>query len=205
MVESIRELGRVKLVQLQPNGLIIETTSGDFYDVSRRVEVGRIQITPKGIEATTPDGEHVLDIHHLDHPDKAYDDDDLVCIGFTSHYEAMRKQFGEHMVDGSAGENIIIEFDKEVWTEDIGDSLAIESATTGKRTLLDFVSFAAPCDEFSHFAANSQTERLPADKLKDTLKFLNNGRRGFLLVMRDGQEAATVQEGDRVFGIHERE
>jgi len=107
MVKNIRALGKVKLVQIQPSGLIIETPSGDFYDVSRRVEVDKLNITSLGIEATTSSGEHVLDIHHIDHPDKAYDVDDLVCIGFTSHYEAMRARYGEHIVDGTAGENIL--------------------------------------------------------------------------------------------------
>ena len=110
MVEKMRELGRVKLTQLQPSGLIIETSSGFFYDASRRVVVDRLKITQLGIEAITPEGELVLDIHHINHPDKAYDDDDLVCIGFTSHYDAMRDRFGDHMVDGIAGENIIIDF-----------------------------------------------------------------------------------------------
>lgn len=201
MVEKIRELGKVKIVQLQPSGLIIETPTGYFYDEARRVEVDRLLITPKGIEATTPEGEHVLDIHHLDHPDKAYDDDDLVCIGFTSHYEAMRARFGDHMVDGAAGENIIIEYHSEVWPEDIGQQLAIENNETGKMIVLDMVSFAAPCEEFSHFAAQSQDKKLPAPELKAMLKFLNNGRRGFLLVLRAGQEAAVVQPGDRVFAV----
>ena len=201
MVEKMRALGNVKLVQLQPSGLIIETPSGYFYDASRRVEVDRLLITTKGIEATTPEGEHVLDIHHLDHPEKAYDDDDLVSIGFTSHYEAIRNDLGEHMVDGIAGENIIIEFEKEVWAEDLGEQIVIENSEIGHRTLLDLVCFAAPCDEFSHFAAQSQHERPPAAKLKATLQFLNNGRRGFLLVLRDGQKTAMVQPGDKVFGV----
>jgi len=179
VVDKMRELGKVKLVQLQPSGLIIETPSGYFYDASRRLEVDRLLITTKGIEATTPNGEHFLDIHHLDHPDKAYDDDDLVSIGFTSHYEAMRARFGKHMVDGIAGENIIIEYEKEVWTDDLGPQIAIESTDTEHRTLLDLVSFTAPCDEFSHFASQSQDKRLPAAKLKATIQFLNNGRRGF--------------------------
>ena len=60
----------------------------------------------------------MLDIHHdINHPDKAYDDDDLVSIGFTSHYKAMRERFGAHIEDGTAGENIIIEYDQEVWME----------------------------------------------------------------------------------------
>jgi hypothetical protein len=35
MAENIRKLGRVKMVQVQPSGLIIERPSGSFYDVSR--------------------------------------------------------------------------------------------------------------------------------------------------------------------------
>ena len=53
MAENIRELGKVKLVQVQPSGLIIEASSGYFYDVSRRVEVEKLIITSLGIEATT--------------------------------------------------------------------------------------------------------------------------------------------------------
>jgi hypothetical protein len=37
--------------------------------------------------------------------------------------------------------------------------------------------------------------------MKATLQFLGNGRRGFLLVMKDGQKTATVQPGDKVFVI----
>ena len=201
MSENFGELGQVKLVQVQPAGLIIDTPSGYFYDASRLVKVDRLYITSLGIEANTAEGEHVLDIHHIDHPNKAYDNDDLVSIGFTSHYQAMRTHFGEHMVDGIAGENIIIEYEQEVWLEDLGQQIAIESADSGRLARLDVVSFAAPCEEFSHFAARSQQKRLPAAKLKSTLQFLGNGRRGFLLVFSDDQEPATVRSGDRVFVV----
>ncbi len=199
MIEQIRELGRVSLVQVQPDGIIIKTPNGYYYDPSRRVEVDRLIINARGIEANTPEGEHVLDIHHIDHPKKAYGNDDLVCIGFTSHYKAMRTRFGEHIVDGVAGENIIIECEQEIWPEDLGQKIVFENQETGRRALLDVVSIAAPCEEFSHFAANSQDEHLPADKLKDTLQFLGNGRRGFLLVLNDNQEPAIVLPGDKVF------
>jgi hypothetical protein len=205
MAKRFQDLGRVKLVQIQPTGLIIESASGDIYDPSRRVEVNSLLITALGVEATTSIGERVLDIHHINHPDKAYDNKDLVSIGFTSHYEAMRKRFGEHMVDGAAGENIIIEYAQEVWTDDIGQQIIIESVKTGKKSLFAVVRFVAPCDEFGHFVANKQDERLPAAELKTTLQFLNNGRRGFLLVLSEGQEAATVEPGDRIFGVYENE
>lgn len=201
MIEKLNLLGYVKLTQLQPTGLIVNTPSGEFYDPSRRLVVDSLQISPLGIEAITPDGEHMLDIHHIDHPDKKYDNDDLVCIGFSSHYAAMRARFGEHMIDGIAGENIIIQAEKEIWPEDLGQRLGFESSETGDITFLDVVKFAAPCEEFSHFAAQSQHQHLPAAELKATLQFLGNGRRGYLLVLSDGQEPAIVQPKDRVFVI----
>ena len=58
-----------------------------------------------GIEATAPQGENVLCIHHIFHPDKDSDKDDLICAGFTAHHEAMRGRFMDHMVEGVAIED----------------------------------------------------------------------------------------------------
>ena len=188
-------------MQVQPTGLIIETPEGFFYDPSRRVEVERLQITPQGIEAVTPQGERVLDIHHKDHPETRYLGGDDVSINFTSHYAAMRAQFGEHMVDGIAGENIIIDYEQEVWLPDLNQQIIIENPDTRDRVLLEVEEFAAPCEEFSHFAARSQDKHLSAEKLKATLQFLNNGRRGFLLVLSKGQAETAVQPGDQVYVV----
>jgi len=201
LADQIRELGKVKLLQVQPSGMVIDTPTGAFYDVARRVEVDSLIITPLGIEADLADGEHVLDIHHIHHPDKAYTDD-LVSIGFTSHYAAMRERFGEHMQDGTAGENIIIESDREIWLDDLGQQVGFENAQTGQQTLLDILRIATPCNELSHFAANSQHQRLPANELKSTLQFLNNGRRGFLLALAEGLDSVIVRASDRVFAIY---
>jgi hypothetical protein len=201
MVEKTRDLGIINLVQLQPRGLIIEKAPGYFYDESRRLVVDRLFINSKGIEAITPDGERVLDIHHLDHPDKKYDDDDLVCIGFTSHYDKMQERFGEHMVYGSAGENIIIEYPREVWLDDLGSRIGIENQETGQLLILDQAQIAAPCEEFSHFAARRQNEKIPAAELKEILQFLHNGRRGFLLVLSEGQVGGEVRSGDKVYSV----
>jgi hypothetical protein len=199
MHENIRQLGLVKLVQVQPSGLIIETPTGYIYDPSRRAEVDHITITDRGIEATGPKGERLLDIHHSDHPETHSEGDNAISIGFTSHYAAMRARFGEHMEVGSAGENIIIEYDKEVWLQDLGQVVIIQNPDTGHRISLDVIKIAAPCEEFSHFAASSQGERLPANVLKSTLQFLGDGCRGFLLVLSDGQDSGQVHPGDRVF------
>jgi len=170
-----------------------------FYDASRRVEVDSLKITPRGIEATLPSGEQVLDIHHLNHPDKAYDDDDLVCVGFSAHYDAMRAEFGVHMVDGIAGENVLVNYSDEVWPDDLGSGLAIEDQSTGAVAMLDMVSFAEPCVEFSRFCIRRQREEISARRLGETLRFLGDGRRGYLLVLDRKHDRVTVRPGDRVF------
>lgn len=195
--------GVVSLVQVQPDGLIVDAPgpgpARSFYDASRRVEVDRLHISGRGIEAKLPGGEHVLDIHHLDHPGKAYDDDDLVCVGFSAHYDAMRGEFGEHIVDGIAGENIIIEYPGEVWPEDLADTLTIENQDTGEVALFHSVGFAAPCVEFSRFCAQRVDDDVPPGRLGEILRFLGRGRRGYLLLLDDAHEPVTVRPGDKVF------
>jgi len=83
--------------------------------------------------------------------------------------------------------------------DDLGQGIIIENAETGQRAALNFLRIATPCNEFSHFVAKSQHQRLPAEELKNTLQFLNHGRRGFLLALADGQENIVVKAGDRVF------
>lgn len=204
-----RQLGVVTLVQLQPDGLIIETPgetpTGSFYDAGRRVEVDCLRITPSGIEATLPSGEDVLDIHHLAHPGKAYDDDDLVSLGFTSHYAAMRAEFGHHMVDGIAGENIIIDNPNEIWPEDLAGTVSIENQDTGQPARLNLSSFAAPCVEFSQFCIQDQHSEIPTDHMREILRFLGRGRRGYLFVLDAGIDVVTVRPGDKVFVAEDRD
>jgi hypothetical protein len=67
--------------------------------------------------------------------------------------------------------------------------------------VLDVIKFAAPCEEFSHYAANSQGDRLPAEELKATLQFLEDGRRGFLMKLNVNQEPALVKPGYLVLAV----
>ena len=201
MTENFRQLGLVKITQVQPSGLIIETPSGNIYDPSRRVEVPQLLLTHQGIEAENPLGERILDIHHASHLDTHNEGDNAISIGFTSHYAQMRARFGEHMQDGIAGENIIIASEKQFWLDDLGQQIIIQDPNGERQVELDVIKFAAPCEEFSHYAANRQGERLPAEELKATLQFLGDGRRGFLLTLNVNQEPSLVKPGDLVFAV----
>jgi hypothetical protein len=103
------------------------------------------------------------------------------------------------MQDGTAGENVIIDCNEEIWLADLGKQLEFRNPGSGETVTLDVIKIASPCDEFSHFAAASQEQRLPADDLKETLQFLGNGRRGFLLTLSAGQDMGIIQPGDLVF------
>ena len=201
MSEILRRIGQVIITQVQPSGLIIKTPSGYIYDPSWRVEVPQLFLTQQGIEAETPQGERIIDIHHAAHTDTHNEGDNAISIGFTSHYAQMRARFGEHMQDGTAGENIIIASEEQVWLDDLGQQIIIQDPNRERQVVLDVIQFAAPCEEFSHYAANSQGERLPAEELKATLQFLGDGRRGFLLNLNVNQEPALVKPGDLVFAV----
>ena len=100
---------------------------------------------------------------------------------------------------GTAGENIIIQYDQEVWLPDLGQKVEFRNPESGQVVSLEVIKISAPCDPFSHFAADSQDERLPAEELKTVLQFLGNGRRGFLLALSADQSTEYVQPGDLVY------
>ena len=108
----------------------------------------------------------------------------------------MRERFGEHVQDGTAGENIIIASDEEIWLPDLGRLVEFHNPDSREVITLEVTRIAAPCDPFSHFTANSQDQRLPPEVLKETLQYLDNGRRGFLLKLVEEGAVGIVQVGD---------
>ena len=143
-----------------------------------------------------------MDLHHMDHPETHnVDGVNGVSIGFTSHYQSMREAYGEHLVNGIAGENMLIEADTIVTLKDLGSRLAIALQKTGQFVYLTDLKVAAPCVEFSQFAAN-HGKPLPPDKLKATLQFLNDGRRGFYATIEDAPDELIVHVGDKVFVVN---
>jgi hypothetical protein len=196
----MREIGRVKLVQIQRASLKVGERRHVRYDPSPLLAVDSLLLTPSGVVGLTADGGRMIDVHNAQHPEsknqRGLND---ISIGFTGHYQAMRARFGPHLADGCAGENILVEADRAFTLADLTGRLAIQNPATGEVVYLAEVLVAAPCVPFSHFAA-SQAE-LPAEALKDTLQFLNDGRRGFYAQLAEGQREGWVQAGDWLFAV----
>jgi hypothetical protein len=85
------------------------------------------------------------------------------------------------------------------WPENLGGSLTIESQDTGATAVLNVVSFAVPCTEFSRYCLQRPHGHVPIPRLREAVKFLGGGRRGFLVLIDAAHQPITVRPGDRVF------
>ncbi len=200
----MHEIGRIKQVQVQRSSLKRGERLGTYYDPTPLLVVESLELTPDGVYGFTPNGKRVMDVHHADHPTSHnHNGINGVSLGFTSHYKTMRSQFSEHVVDGCAGENILIETDAIITLSDLGNRVAIQSEETGELTYLTNLKVAAPCVEFSQYAAYHANHGLPlaAEPLKATLQFLNHGRRGFYATAQTQEMPVVVKAGDRVFVV----
>ena len=197
----MRDIGRITLLQIQRSSLTMGKRLETYYDPTPLLAVKSLRLTPQGVFGRNDDGTEIIDLHHIEHPDSHNSRGvNGVSFGFTSHYASMREAYGDHLVDGSAGENILIEADEVLQLQDLGGRLAIQLQKTGIFVYLTALKVATPCIEFSQYAAN-HGKPLPADKLKAALQFLDKGRRGFYATVEDSPEEMVVQIGDRVFAV----
>lgn len=200
----MRELGRIKQLQVQRSTLKLEAQLFCYYDPAPLQIVEALELTPEGVFGITESGRRIVDVHHVHHPDSHnHNGKNGVSVGFTHHYATMREQFGPHLTDGIAGENILIETDTIIGLNDLGQTLAIRSEETGMLFTLTNLKVAAPCVEFSQFSAN-HGQPMEAQQLKATLQFLNAGRRGFYATAVVQDRPMIVRAGDMVLVMAEQ-
>jgi hypothetical protein len=196
----LHQIGSIKQVQIQRSGLKVGKKPGRYYDPTPLLPVSRLLLTNDGVIGITDENTHILDAHHADHAYSRHKKGVYrISIGFTSHYKAMRDKFGERLLDGIAGENILVETEQPQELSDLEKGIAIQLAATGQFVHLTDVQVAAPCLEFSHFAA-ALDEPLSNEQIKETLQFLHNGCRGFYVAL-DNDEPVEIQAGDAVFAL----
>lgn len=195
----MREIGQIKQVQVQRSGLKTGQKPYRVYDPAPLLVVSRLLLSRKGTIGLTAEGEQIIDVHHVEHPEsRNVDEINGISIGFSSHYQAMRDRFGAHLVDGYAGENILVETDDEQTLADLERGVVIQVAATGQMINLSGLMVAAPCVEFSRFAARNM-EPISNQQMKATLQFLDAGRRGFYATLAEPHEQIAIQAGDSVF------
>lgn len=185
-------IGRVVRLQIQTNPL--KTGEGDerTYHTTNLKPVSRLHLTPEGAYGLTAAGVSIMDVHHAQHPKTRYTGKNYLSFGFTHHYAEMRERFGEHLMDGAAGENMLLEADEASDLYVPTGLIGLQSAATGEVLILENVIVAVPCAPFTQFCLQS---REGGRAMKEALQFLDNGRRGYYMRVPAGKEGF-VQVGD---------
>ena len=187
----MRTLGTITRLQIQRSSLKTGEKPDRRYDPAPLLSVPRITVTPDGVLGAGSEGGWIVDVHHRAHPETKNDDGlHGVSIGFTSHYAAMRDRFGEHIVVGCAGENMIVTADQMFTYDDLAGGVAVVTADGTERVRLKVLQVAHPCRPFTGWALGGRVE---AQVMKEHLHFLDTGTRGFYCV---GEGAGTVAMGD---------
>jgi hypothetical protein len=192
----VRLIGMIVRLQVQESSLKV----GDKprrYDPAPIRSVPAISLSAAGVVGLAENGKSIVDVHHRDHPtSKNRSGENGISLGFTGHYRAMRQRFGQHLADGIAGENILIEAGRQLQVEELAAGMVVEDAG-GRQLELRPVIVAAPCVEFSRYAMQFPNGARPDATVTEALRFLDAGMRGFYATYEG--EPAVVEVGARVF------
>ena len=191
----MRTIGTVTRLQIQRGSLKTGEKPTRTYDPTPLLAVSELYVSPDGALGESPGGGGmwVVDVHHRSHP-VTKNEDGLhgISLGFTSHYDAMREHFGDTVVVGCAGENIIASSDRQFSYDDLAAGVAILSPDGRERVRLKVLEVAHPCRPFTGWALGKHVE---PEELKRHLQFLDGGMRGFYCM---GEGTGTVLLGDSI-------
>lgn len=174
----MQTVGTVVRLQVQRSRLKPGPRATRVYDPAPLLEVDVLEIGPAGVVGLVGD-ERVLDVHHADHPDSR---NRRLANGLSvlprSHYERLRARYGAHLVDGVAGENVLLDTDGPLDEHSLAGPLLLE-VDVGHVDVVAGVA-APPCVEFSRFALG-RDELEVDDEVRAALDDLDRGARGFYL------------------------
>jgi hypothetical protein len=194
--DAVQDIGTVVRLQVQESSLKVGSKPRR-YDPAPLRSVPAICLGPAGVIGLAENGETIVDVHHREHPSsKNRGGENGISLGFTAHYLAMRRRFGQHLRDGIAGENILIEVDRQFPVEDLDNGVVVEGAGGAPLELRQII-VAAPCVEFSRYALSFPDDARPDATVTEALRFLDAGMRGFYATYEG--EPALVEIGARVF------
>lgn len=181
-------IGTVARLQIQRSRLKPGPRSTRVYDPAPLLEVSALEVGPHGVV-----GDGQLDVHHADHPESRHRGVNGLSLLPRVHYDRLRERFGEHLVDGVAGESLLLDTDGFWALDDLAGDLVLETADGGLLSLTDPM-VAAPCVEFTRFCLQREPGRVD-DELAAALEELDGGARGFYVTATG---SGAVERGARL-------
>jgi len=186
-------LGPIVRLQIQRGPLKTGLPKMKRYDPAPLLALNRLWMGPDGAMGRV-NGAEIVDLHHRAHASgKNADGLHAISIGLTSHYREMQQRYGDHMLVGCAGENIIVDHAHRLTLAQAAKGFVVLAPDGRERLRLGTVDVAHPCKPFSGFAHRQQL--VEPEVLKATLQFLDDGTRGFRVTP---QGEAELRIGDVV-------
>lgn len=197
---ELEPLGTVTRLQMQREKIKSGMKPDERYTPDEHLlSVAALCIDDGGVTGITSDGERVPDVHHRDHPRSRFRGANGVSIGFTGHYVRMRERFGAHLVDGIAGESILVGHEGIVSLDTLVNGIVITGGD-GRIVEMDTWEVADPCAPFSKFCLRFPPGQKPDRRVTGALQFLAGGTRGFYGTYRaDQPQGVIIRVGDTVY------
>lgn len=192
-------IGKISRLQVARECTKIGNGSDErFAPAGKLVTCSELKIESIGATGFSDSGESIMDIHHRDHPNSRYRGANSICFIFSSHYDRMRERLGDHIADGLAGENILIEQDHIMDLVDVEDGITINGEDGP--ILLSPCRIADPCSPFGKFCLRFPAGKKADKSLTECLRFLSHGTRGFYATINhDSPSPVSIHVGDLVY------
>jgi hypothetical protein len=143
--------------------------------------VDRLVVSERGNHGEWSDeaGDHsAIDVHHQDHPQsRDRKGRGGISVLGTGDYFRLREQYGPHLVDGVAGESVLVDARDGLAGSDFPPDFSIRTASG----VIDFHlgRVADPCVEFSRFCLREAASPEVNDAVRKALIDLDDGHRGY--------------------------
>lgn len=195
-------VGDIVRLQVQRSSLKLGARPHRWYDPTPLLPVRELELEPEGVRWHGDDGTWLPDVHHARAPDsRNLDGRNGVSLGFTSHYDQMRARFGEQVVPGIAGENILVRSSRPWDLAELQPALLVVMPS-GTTCRLANVVVAQPCVEFTRHLLGLQAGSVTDTAVTDGLRFLGAGMRGYYVTfsgVRPTTEPARISVGALVY------
>lgn len=197
---SRRELGQIIRLQVQQDSLKTGQRPLQTYSpFPHLTSVQALRLNADGVVGIDEGGNILPDVHNATHPASKFRGENGISVGFSGHYAAIRERFGDHLPNGIAGENMLVDCAEPISLDMIGNGIVIVS-DRGEVRIGPWVVMH-PCAPFSKFCLQIPGESKPDRRVTETLQFLNDGMRGFSAVYPSDAGVAEIRLGDTVYLI----
>ncbi|MTD15312.1 hypothetical protein GIS00_15320 [Nakamurella sp. YIM 132087] len=184
-------------LQVQTEPLKVGRAPLRRYDPTPIESVPRLEISERGVIGLGRGLGRLVDVHHQDHERTrdARGNGGVTVMG-TGDYVALRERYGEHLVEGIAGETILVDAPDGLAGLPVPESISVVTAA-GSLPLVQ-VRVADPCVEFARFCLGLEPSPVVGDDIRAALVDLDNGARGYRAAAAPVDGPVVVALGDTV-------